>query len=68
VRTLSALETIGLPDKARAFADDAVDPQWLDAFSIIIRGPETFYGKLIAPLRSLGRGDLYDKIATKLKA
>jgi hypothetical protein len=68
VRTMLELEALGLLDKTRAFADDAVDPQWLDAFSITIRGRESFYEELIAPLRHRGRGDLADKIAAKLKA
>jgi hypothetical protein len=67
LRTMLELETLGLLDKTRAFADDAVDPQWLDAFSITIRGRESFYEELLAPLRRRGRGDLADKIAAKLK-
>jgi hypothetical protein len=68
VRTMLELEALGLLDKTRAFEDDAVDPQWLDAFSITIRVREPFYEELIAPLRRRGRGDLADKIAAKLKA
>ncbi len=67
VRTMLELEALGLLDKTRAFADDAVDPAWLDAFSITIRVREPFYKELVVPLRNRGRGDLAAKIEEKLK-
>lgn len=67
VRTMLELEALGLLDKTRAFEDDAVDPAWLDPFCITIRVREPFYEELITPLRERGRGDLADKIETKLK-
>ena len=67
VRTMLELEALGLLDKTRAFDDDAVDPVWLDAFSITIRVREPFYEELIEPLRKRGRGDLAAKIEAKLK-
>jgi len=66
VRTMLELEALGLLDKTRAFADDAVDPAWLDAFRITIRVREPFYEELIAPLRRQGRNDLAEKIENKL--
>ena len=66
VRTMLELEALGLLDKTRAFADDAVDPAWLDAFRITIRVREPFYEELIAPLRRRGRSDLAEKIEKKL--
>jgi hypothetical protein len=67
VRTMLELEALGLLDKTRAFEADAVDPAWLDAFSITIRVREPFYEELIAPLRRRGRGDLAQKIEEKLR-
>ncbi len=67
VRTMLELEALGLLDKTRAFDDDAVDPSWMDAFSITIRVREPFYEELIEPLRKRGRGDLAEKIERKLK-
>lgn len=67
VRTMLELEALGLLDKTRAFEEDAVDPAWLDAFSITIRVREPFYEELIAPLRARGRGDLAEKIEAKLQ-
>ena len=67
VRTMLELEALGLLDRTRAFADDRVEPEWLDAFSITIRTREPFYEELVAPLRERGRGDLADKIEAKLK-
>ena len=66
VRTMLELEALGLLDRTRAFADDAVDPAWLDAFSITIRDRESFYAALIDPLRHRGRDDLAEKIIVKL--
>lgn len=66
VRTMLELEALGLLDKTRAFEADAVDPAWLDAFSITIRVREPFYKELIAPLRARGREDLTQKIESKL--
>ena len=66
VRTMLELEAMGLLDKTRAFEEDAVDPAWLDAFSITIRVREPFYMELIEPLRKRGRGDLAEKIEEKL--
>lgn len=66
VRTMLELEALGLLHKTRAFEDDAVDPAWLDAFSITIRVREPFYEELVEPLRSRGRGDLAEKIEEKL--
>lgn len=67
VRTMLELESLGLLDKTRSFEDDAVDPVWLDAFSITIRVREPFYIELIEPLRARGRGDLAEKIEKKLR-
>jgi hypothetical protein len=67
VRTMLELEALGLLDKTRAFDDDAVDPAWLDAFSITIRVREPFYAELIDPLRRRGRDDLAEKIEKKLQ-
>ena len=67
VRTMLELEAMGLLDKTRAFEENAVDPAWLDAFSITIRVREPFYMELIEPLRKRGRGDLSEKIEEKLK-
>ena len=67
VRTMLELEALGLLDATRAFEADAVDPAWLDAFSITIRVREPFYQELIEPLRERGRGDLAEKIESKLK-
>jgi len=67
VRTMLELESLGLLDKTQAFEDDAVDPGWLDAFSITIRVREPFYLELIEPLRARGRDDLAEKIEKKLK-
>ena len=66
VRTMLELESLGLLNQTRAFADDAVDPAWLDAFRITIRVREPFYEELIAPLRRRGRSDLAEKIEKKL--
>lgn len=66
VRTMLELEALGLLDQTHAFADDAVDPEWLDAFSITIRVREPFYQELITPLRRRGRDDLAVKIERKL--
>jgi hypothetical protein len=60
------LEALGLLDKTRAFEADAVDPQWLDAFSITIRVRNPFYEALTEPLRARGRQDLAEKIESKL--
>ncbi|MBC2712401.1 MAG: hypothetical protein HGJ94_15875 [Desulfosarcina sp.] len=67
VRTMLELEALGLLNKTRAFEENAVDPSWLDAFSIIIRVREPFYEELIEPLRARGRDDLAEKIEGKLK-
>ena len=67
VRTMLELEAMGLLDKTRAFEENAVDPSWLDAFSITIRVREPFYKELVEPLRARGRGDLAEKIEEKLK-
>jgi hypothetical protein len=67
VRTMLELEALGLLDKTRAFEEDAVDPAWLDAFSITIRVREPFYEELIKPLKARGRKDLAIKIEEKLK-
>jgi hypothetical protein len=66
VRTMLELEALGLLGQTCAFAADAVDPAWLDAFSITIRVREPFYQELIAPLRRRGRDDLAQKIERKL--
>jgi len=66
VRTMLELEAMGLLEKTRAFEENAVDPSWLDAFSITIRVREPFYKELIEPLRTRGRGDLAEKIEEKL--
>jgi hypothetical protein len=66
VRTMLELEALDLLDKTRAFEDNAVDPAWLDAFSITIRVREPFYKELVEPLRTRGRGDLAEKIEEKL--
>lgn len=66
VRTMLELESLDLLDKTRAFEAQAVDPAWLDAFSITIRGREPFYEELIEPLRRRGREDLAQKISEKL--
>ena len=66
VRTMLELEALGLLDKTRAFEDNAVDPGWLDAFSITIRVREPFYKELVEPLRTRGREDLSKKIEEKL--
>ncbi len=66
VRTMLELEAMGLLDKTRAFEENAVDPAWLDAFSITIRVRQPFYTELIEPLRTRGRGDLAEKIEEKL--
>lgn len=66
VRTMMALEALGLLKKTRAFVEDSVDPAWLDAFSITVRMRETFYIELIEPLRKCGRRDLATKIEEKL--
>jgi hypothetical protein len=68
VRTMLELEALGLLHQTRAFADDAVDPDWLDAFSITIQVREPFYEALIEPLRQRGREDLARKIESKLTA
>jgi len=68
VRTMLELEALGLLDKTRAFEEDAVDPAWLDAFSITIRVREPFYEELVTPLRERGRNDLAEKIEAKLSA
>jgi hypothetical protein len=67
VRTMLELEALGLLDKTRAFAEDSVDPAWLDAFSITIRVRNPFYEELIEPLKARGREDLAGKIRDKLK-
>jgi hypothetical protein len=67
VRTMLELEALNLLDKTAAFEDDAVDPKWLDAFSITIRGRESFYEELISPLEAKGRTDLAEKIRMKLR-
>ena len=66
VRTMMGLEALGLLNKTRAFDDDTVDPAWLDAFSITIRGREPFYVELLDPLKKCGRTDLAKKIEEKL--
>ena len=66
VRTMLELEAQGLLDKTRAFEENAVDPAWLDAFSITIRVRQPFYKELIEPLRKRSRGDLAEKIEKKL--
>jgi hypothetical protein len=66
VRTMLELEALKLLNKTAAFEDDAVDPSWLDAFSITIRGRESFYEELIEPLTRVGRTDLSEKILYKL--
>jgi len=66
VRTMLELEAVGLLDQTRAFAEDAVDPAWLDAFKITIRVRDPFYKELIEPLRRRGGTDLADKIESKL--
>lgn len=66
VRTMLELEALGVLDQTRAFEADAVDPAWLDAFSITIRVREPFYVELIEPLRQRGREDLAQKIEMKL--
>ena len=67
VRTMLELEALGLLDRTRAFADNTVRPEWLDAFRITIRVREPFYEELIEPLRQRGREDLAQKIETKLR-
>lgn len=67
VRTMLELEAMGLLHKTRAFEENAVDPSWLDAFSITIRVREPFYEELVEPLRARGRNDLAEKIEGKLK-
>jgi hypothetical protein len=66
VRTMLELEALGLLDKTDAFAENAVDPSWLDAFSITIRVREPFYETLVGPLRKRGRSDLAKAIQQKL--
>ena len=66
VRTMLELESLGLLDQTRAFSEDAVDPKWLDAFSITIRVREPFYKALIEPLRRRGKNHLAEKIEKKL--
>jgi hypothetical protein len=68
VRTMLELEALGLLSQTRAFEEDFVDPDWLDAFSITIRVREPFYKELVEPLQSCGREDLAGKIKEKLKA
>ena len=67
VRTMLELEALGLLDKTRAFEDDRVEPEWLDAFRITIRVRDPFYRELVAPLRRRGRQDLARKIESKLQ-
>jgi len=67
VRTMLELEALGLLDRTRAFEDDAVRPEWLEAFRITIRVREPFYEELIGPLRRRGRDDLAKTIETKLR-
>ena len=67
VRTMLELEALGLLDQTRAFEDDAVRPEWLDAFRITIRVREPFYEELIGALRRRGRDDLAQTIETKLR-
>jgi hypothetical protein len=66
VRTMLELEALGLLHKTHAFEENAVDPAWLDAFSITIRVREPFYVELVEPLRTRGRADLAEKIEKKL--
>lgn len=66
VRTMLELEALGLLGRTGAFVEDAVDPAWLDAFSITIRVREPFYKVLVEPLRERGRDDLARKITRKL--
>lgn len=67
VRTMLELEALGLLDQTRAFEDNQVDPAWLDAFSITIRGRQPFYQELLQPLNRRGREDLVQKIKAKLR-
>ena len=66
LRTMLELEALGLLGRTDAFAENAVDPAWLDAFSITIRVREPFYKALVEPLRQRGRHDLAEKILDKL--
>jgi hypothetical protein len=66
LRTMLELEALGLLGRTDAFAENAVDPAWLDAFSITIRVREPFYKALVEPLRQRGRHDLAEKILGKL--
>jgi hypothetical protein len=67
VRTMLELEALGLLGRTGAFVEDAVDPAWLDGFSITIRVREPFYKALVEPLRERGRDDLARKIIRKLE-
>ena len=66
VRTMLALEALGVLDKTRAFVENEVKPEMLSAFKINIRHRPPFYEELLEPLRQRGRLDLAAVIEKKL--
>ncbi len=68
VRTMLELLSMGVLHKTRAFAENDVTPDLLDAFSITIRHREPFYEELIQPLKAQGCVEIAAAIEKKLRA
>ena len=66
VRTMLGLLGIDALHKTRAFVEDDVTPDMLDAFKITIRHRDPFYREVLPLLEKQGRTDLTDKIRAKL--
>lgn len=67
VRTMLELLSIGVLNKTRAFVEDDVTPDMLEAFSITIRHREPFYEELIQPLKARGCHTIAKALEEKLK-
>jgi len=66
VRTMLGLVGIDALHKTRAFVEDDVTPEMLDAFKITIRHRDPFYREVLPLLEARGRTDLTNKINAKL--
>jgi len=67
VRTLLEMEVAGVLDQARSFPDAEVNGATVDGLELD-NGTEYFWGLLVAPLRSRGRGEIASAIERKIRA